>query len=287
LSDVHGVSGESSSVECGFGVNGFRRKTRTAAPRRREGLLFLSGTYWTKGTHIVLAHEPPGIALAIENAARELEDATPHAILRWALQRFAPRIVLACSFGGPTGIVALDLVMNLDPKTPVYYLDTDLLFPETYALVERIAAKYDIVPRAVRPSIGLTAQEAAFGAALWERNPDACCSLRKVEPQREFLAGYDAWITGIRRDQTTSRRQAPVVQWDEQFGLVKINPFVRWDEERIWAYVRFHDLPVNGLHERGYASIGCVPCTRAIGAGEDLRAGRWPGLGKTECGLHV
>jgi phosphoadenosine phosphosulfate reductase len=234
----------------------------------------------------VLQSELPGPALAIENAARALENAQPSDILRWALKAYAPRIVLACSFGGPTGIAALDVLMKLDRTTPVYYLDTGLLFPETYELIERVANKYGIVPLPVKPPLGIDAQNAAFGPALWERDPDACCSLRKLEPQSDFLAGYDAWITGIRRDQTTSRRQAPVVQWDAQFGLVKVNPFARWEEAMIWAYVRFHDLPYNALHGRGYTSIGCTPCTRAVALGEDARAGRWPSFGKTECGLH-
>jgi phosphoadenosine phosphosulfate reductase len=234
----------------------------------------------------VLDPRPPSIALAIENAARTLENAAPKEIVRWALRTYAPRIVLACSFGGPTGIALLDVALKIDRTTPVYYLDTGLLFPETYALVDRIAEKYDIVPIPVRPALGIAEQRAAFGPALWERDPDACCALRKLEPQSDFLAGYDAWISGIRRDQTSTRRDVPVVQWDAQFGLVKINPFARWDEAMIWAYVRFHDLPYNALNDGGFPSVGCTPCTRAVAPGEDARAGRWPGFGKTECGLH-
>jgi phosphoadenosine phosphosulfate reductase len=228
----------------------------------------------------------PSTALAIENAARTLESSTPKEIVGWSLRTYAPRIVLACSFGGPTGIALLDLALKIDRTTPVYYLDTGLLFRETYALVDRIAAKYDIVPIPVRPALTVSAQHAAFGPALWERDPDACCTLRKLEPQSDFLTGYDAWISGIRRDQTSTRRDVPVVQWDERFDLVKINPFARWDEAMIWAYVRFHDLPYNGLHDKNFPSIGCTPCTRAVAPGEEARAGRWPGSGKTECGLH-
>jgi phosphoadenosine phosphosulfate reductase len=234
----------------------------------------------------VLDPRPRSTALAIENAAHTLESAAPKEIVRWSLRTYAPRIVLACSFGGPTGIALLDLALKIDRTTPVYYLDTGLLFPETYALADRIAATYDIVPIPVRPALGVAAQGAAFGPALWERDPDACCALRKLEPQSDFLAGYDAWISGIRRDQTSARRDVPVVQWDAQFGLVKINPFARWDEAMIWAYVRFHDLPYNALHDGGFPSIGCTPCTRAVAPGEDTRAGRWPDSGKTECGLH-
>jgi phosphoadenosine phosphosulfate reductase len=234
----------------------------------------------------VLVKQRPGTALAIETAARCLEDATPREILHWALESYAPRIVLACSFGGPTGIAALDVAMKLDRTTPVYYLDTGLLFPETYALVERVAERYAIDPIPVRPAASVAEQAGIFGEALWKRDPDACCALRKLEPQSDFLTGYDAWISGIRRDQTAARSYAPVVQWDDQFGLVKVNPFARWDESEVWAYVRFHDLPYNGLHDAGYPSIGCTPCTRSTSPGEAARAGRWPGFGKTECGLH-
>jgi phosphoadenosine phosphosulfate reductase len=235
---------------------------------------------------IVLLNQRSGTALAIETAARCLEDASPKEIVRWALETYAPRIVLACSFGGATGIAALDVALKLDRTTPVYYLDTGLLFPETYALVERIAAVYGIDPVPVRPAASVAEQAAVFGPELWKRDPDACCSLRKLEPQSDFLAGYDAWITGIRRDQTEWRSDAPVVQWDAKFDLVKVNPFARWDEAKVWAYVRFHNLPYNALHDAGYPSLGCAPCTRPIAAGEDVRAGRWPGFGKTECGLH-
>jgi phosphoadenosine phosphosulfate reductase len=234
----------------------------------------------------MLDPRPPSSALAIENAARTLEGTTPKEIVGWALRTYAPRIVLACSFGGPTGIALVDLALKIDRTIPVYYLDTGLLFPETYALVDRVAARYGIVPIPVRPPLSVAAQNAAFGSALWERDPDACCALRKLEPQSDFLTGYDAWISGIRRDQTSTRRDVPVVQWDEQFDLVKINPFARWDETMIWAYVRFHDLPYNALHDSGFPSIGCTPCTRAVAPGEGARAGRWPGFGKTECGLH-
>jgi phosphoadenosine phosphosulfate reductase len=215
-----------------------------------------------------------------------LEAASPSEILRWALRSYAPRIVLACSFGGPTGIAALDVAMQLDRTTPVYYLDTGLLFPETYALVERVAALYDIEPIPVRPAAGVAEQAAVFGPQLWASDPDACCALRKLEPQSDFLSGYDAWITGIRRDQTESRGDVPVVQWDARFGLVKVNPFARWNEAEVWAYVRFHGLAYNSLHDAGYPSLGCTPCTRPVAVGESARAGRWPGFGKTECGLH-
>lgn len=215
------------------------------------------------------------------------EDTPPQEILAWALQRYKGRIALACSFGGPTGMVALDMAMEIDRSVPVYYLDTGLLFPETYALVDRIAERYDISPIAVRPRLSLERQRERLGDALWTRDPERCCGIRKVEPQAEFLRGYGAWISGIRHDQSPWRRDASAVQWDENFSLVKVSPFVRWDESMIWTYIRAHGLPYNALHDRDYPSIGCVPCTRPVSAGEDARAGRWPDLAKTECGLHV
>jgi len=225
-------------------------------------------------------------ALALEEAARKLEAESPQAILQWAIETYRPRIVLACSFGGPTGMAALDMVMSIDRTTPVYYLDTGLLFPQTYALIERVRERYGISPIGAAPELSLAQQSQTYGPNLWERDPDLCCSLRKVAPQKTFLASYDAWVSGIRRDQATTRATTPVVQWDERFGLVKINPFASWDERMVWTYVRAHDLPYNGLHDREYPSLGCIPCTRAIKPREDQRAGRWDGFTKTECGLH-
>jgi phosphoadenosine phosphosulfate reductase len=223
----------------------------------------------------------------LERVAGRFDAVAPQEILEWAIARYRPRIVLACSFGGPTGMVALDMVMNIDRTIPVYYLDTALLFPETYDLVERVSARYGITPIAVKPTISLIEQAFLHGDKLWERDPDACCALRKVEPQREFLKKYDAWITGIRRDQSATRRETPVVQFDEQFGIAKISPLTHWDERMIWTYLRAHDVPYSALHDQGYPSAGCTPCTRAVKPGEDLRAGRWAGSDKTECGLHT
>lgn len=214
-------------------------------------------------------------------------DAPPQEILAWALQHYRGRIALACSFGGPTGIVALDMAMEIDRTVPVYYLDTGLLFRETYELVERVADRYGIEPIAVRPDVSLDEQRDRFGDELWARDPEACCSIRKVRPQGAFLRGYDAWVSGIRRDQSPWRRDAPAVGWDGHFSLVKVSPFVGWDERMIWTYVRAHGLPYNALHDRAYPSIGCTHCTRAVRAGEEARAGRWPDRAKTECGLHA
>lgn len=184
-------------------------------------------------------------------------------------------------------MVLLDLVMQIDRRVPVYYLDTGLLFEETYELAERAAERYGIRPIAVTPPFTPDEQRELYGDELWSRDPDRCCLLRKVEPQREFLAGYDAWITGARRDQTRDRADLEIVSRDEQTGRVKISPLAHWKEREVWAYADAHHIPVNALHGRGYPSIGCVPCTRAVLPGEHARAGRWSGTAKVECGLHL
>jgi phosphoadenosine phosphosulfate reductase len=195
------------------------------------------------------------------------------------------RVALACSFGGVAGMALLDLVLRIDRSVPVYYLDTGLLFPETYALVERAAGRYGITPHAVRPALSLEAQAARYGEALWERDPDRCCSLRKVEPNRAFVAGFGAWLTAIRRAQTVARADVEPVVHDD--GVDKVSPLYDWSDDDVWKYVGAHDVPVNALHADGYPSIGCVPCTRRPVDASDPRSGRWAGSGKTECGLHL
>ena len=209
-------------------------------------------------------------------------------LVRDALAAHPGRIVLACSFGGPTGMVLLDLAMRLDRSVPVYYLDTEVLFEETYDLVSRIRERYGIEPVAVRSAFSIAEQNAAYGDALWARDPDACCGLRKVAPQRAFLANYDAWITGLRRDQSTTRREVPFVERDPSAGgILKYAPLADWTEADVWAYVVANDVPYNALNDRGYPSVGCSHCTRAVEPGEDVRAGRWSGSAKVECGIHV
>lgn len=211
---------------------------------------------------------------------------SPGEILAWTFATYPQRAILACSFGGPSGMVLLDLALQIQPDLPVFYLDTGLLFPETYALVDLVKRRYGIEPLAVHPSLSVDQQAAQLGAELWARDPDRCCDLRKVQPQRQLLQNYDAWITGLRRYQSTTRRQIAVIQWDDIFGLVKVNPLASWTEAQVWDYIDTRQIPYNRLHEQRYPSIGCMPCTRSVADGEDPRAGRWSGFTKTECGLH-
>ena len=218
-------------------------------------------------------------------------DASPIAraetIVDKALSQYAGKIALACSFGGPAGMVLLDMIAKRDVSVPVYFLDTGLLFEETYALVDRLRKRYGIEPIAVRPELTVPQQNARYGEALWARDPDACCNLRKVVPQRQFLETFDAWITGIRRDQSASRRNVDVVSRNGKTGLAKIAPLAEWTSKDIWSYVVAHDVPYNPLNDRGYPSLGCTHCTRAVAPNEDPRAGRWSGTNKLECGLHA
>ena len=224
----------------------------------------------------------------LTDLASELDDRDPEGILKWAIATYRPRLVLSCSLGGPGGMVIADLLLRrLDADVPVAYIDTDLLFDETYAFIETFVARYGVQPIAIRSELSLDQQREQNGEALWARDPSRCCAIRKVEPQRKFLANYDAWITGIRRDQSPTRARTPVAQWDTVFGLGKINPLAAWSERDVWAYVAEHKVPTNPLLARGYASIGCIPCTRTVLEGEDARAGRWSGFAKTECGLHL
>jgi phosphoadenosine phosphosulfate reductase len=215
----------------------------------------------------------------------EFEDATPEEVLQWAVEEFRQDVALATGFGAE-GCVLVHMLAGISRKARIFYLDTDLLFPETYALRDRIEATYGVKFERRATNVSLDDQARAFGDRLWETQPDLCCKLRKVEPLKETLGGLRAWITAIRRDQTPARASARVVERDQKFGLIKINPLVKWSTVQVWDYIVKHDVPYNPLHNSGYTSIGCTPCTTAIQAGEDPRAGRWRGSIKTECGLH-
>ena len=221
----------------------------------------------------------------IKQAAGELETADAAVILKWAADHFPGRLTFATSLGIEDCLVT-DLIARQHLAIDIFTLDTGLLFPETYALWAEIEEKYGVRVQRVSPQDTVEEQAANEGAELWRRDPDRCCDLRKMQPLRRQLSQYQAWITAIRRDQTPERANAPVVSWDGRFGLIKINPLVRWKFDEVKAYVRDHHVPYNPLHDRDYPSIGCVPCTSPVAPGEDPRSGRWRGSEKTECGLH-
>jgi phosphoadenosine phosphosulfate reductase len=216
------------------------------------------------------------------------ETKQPQDVLAAAIERYGQKMVLACSFGAED-VILVDMVYRINSSVPSFYLDTDFLFPETYATRDRIIERYQLKPtQVIQVKSLLTPQKQAedYGDALWASNPDQCCQLRKVEPLARVLRGYDAWITGIRRDQAPSRANAGLIEWDQKFELVKVNPLARWTWADVWTYIKVYGVPYNPLHDQNYPSIGCTYCTAPVAPGDDPRAGRWKNFAKTECGLH-
>jgi phosphoadenosine phosphosulfate reductase len=212
---------------------------------------------------------------------RDYEALPPEQLLEAVLEAFPGRVSLACSFQKEEAVL-LEMLFALEPNARVFALDTHVLFPETYAVWREVERRYKTRVEVYQgPSLGR--QAATHGDELWRRNPELCCSIRKVEPLGRALADLDAWITGLRRDQSPTRANAPKIGWDEGHELWKANPLADWTDDDCWSYVRERGLPYNELHDRGYASIGCTHCTQP-GLG---REGRWSGVEKTECGLHV
>lgn len=220
----------------------------------------------------------------LDKVAEGLEDDGPEATLRWMVEQFHPRLYVACSFQKEASVI-MDMLLKIEPEARFFTLDTDLLFRETYETWTRLEERYGIK---VDRYHNLSPQEQAnkYGDKLWERDPDKCCSLRKVEPLTKALGEVDGWISGLRREQSPTRASIKKVLQDERFGLVKANPLADWTEKDVWNYISKHDVPYNPLHDKGYPSIGCIHCTKPVGEGDDDRAGRWSESEKTECGLH-
>ncbi len=212
-------------------------------------------------------------------------------ILAWAWQRFGPRAAIGTSFQG-AGLVMLYLARQLRLSFPVFTLDTGLLFPETLALKKRLEDFFGLQIESLQPDLTVEEQADINGPELWARNPDLCCTIRKVLPLRDKLAELGCWITGLRRQQADSRSTIGIIElyvFDEPSGrdLVKLNPMAHWTRDQVWQYLRDQKIPYNPLHDRGYGSIGCQPCTRKTSNGENERAGRWTGFNKVECGIHT
>jgi len=228
-----------------------------------------------------VATQPEADGISGLAASGEAERLPAQELVERLVEAFGSRVALACSFQQEESVL-LDMLLTAKPDARVFALDTHVLFPETYAVWREVEKRYGIqVETYSGPSLGR--QAAVHGDALWERDPSLCCAIRKVEPLGRALAGLDAWITGLRREQSPSRATAPKLAWDESHELWKACPLADWDVTRVRAYIRERDLPVNELHERGYASIGCTHCTQP-GSG---REGRWADSEKTECGLHT
>lgn len=218
--------------------------------------------------------------------SRSLENKSAEEILRWAVEAYHPRLTMATAFGAE-GCCIIHMLAEIEPTVHIFNLDTGYQFPETLEVRERIRERYGIEVELVRAELSVADYEAEHGGPLYRIRPDQCCHDRKVLPLRRTLANFDAWISAIRRDQTSHRAQAGFVQWDAKFNLTKINPLLNWTKKDVWDFIHKHDIPYNPLHDRGYPSIGCLPCTQPVAEGQDERAGRWAGTEKKECGLHV
>jgi phosphoadenosine phosphosulfate reductase len=223
-------------------------------------------------------HEP-----FVRRAAMALDGAPAEEILRWALDRWHPSLVIASSMGDT---VLVDMAAKIRPGVPVMFVDTGYHFAETIGTADAVGATMDVNLIPITPVQTVAEQDAAYGPELYKRDPDLCCKLRKVQPLQESLQEYDAWATGLRRAETHNRVIAPVVGWDARKGKVKVSPLARWSDDDVERYVAKHGVLVNPLVYDGYPSIGCAPCTRRVAPGDDPRSGRWAGTAKTECGIH-
>lgn len=249
----------------------------------------MDGTFMAAGDSATFPSEPAPVPDSLREelarASRSLEAAEPPEIIRWAAERFGDQLTMATAFG-PEGCLIIHWLAAVAPRTHVFNLETGYQFPETLELRERIRQRYGIEVVLERPDVSVTDYERQHGGPLYRSDPDRCCGDRKLAVIRRVLVRFSAWMSGIRRDQSPDRAAAPIVGWDHKFGVVKISPLANWTKAKVWDAIVRDDVPYNPLHDQGYMSIGCQPCTRAVTTTEDERAGRWSGTAKTECGLH-
>ena len=218
--------------------------------------------------------------------AEHLEGVAPREILEWAVETYGGRLAISASFGGPEGMALIDMISKITDEVTILTIDTGFLFRETIEFREEVMRRYQLPLEVLRPKLTVEEQVERYGDQMRTCTPDLCCKIRKIEPLARALKDYDAWMTGIRREQTPQRANTKVVAWEKRYGTAKIAPFAFMTEDWVHEYVAEHDVPVNPLLERGYKSIGCEPQTRPVAPDEDPRAGRWSGTEKTECGLH-
>jgi len=227
----------------------------------------------------------------VRTLSAEFESASPTEVLHWAFEQFGSRAAIGTSFQG-AGLVTIHHAMVAGIAVPVFTIDTGLLFAETLELKRRLEKFFGITIESLLPELTVEEQSREIAPQLWKVNPDLCCTIRKVEPLQKKLGSIDAWITGLRRDQSAGRARTQVLElyeFDRLRGrnILKINPVASWSREQVWDYLRLHRIPYNPLVDRGFRSIGCFPCTSAVFGGQDDRAGRWTGFDKKECGIHT
>ncbi len=214
-----------------------------------------------------------------------LEAASAEDVIRWACDTFGETLCMSCSWQKQSSVL-VHMMSRLGIEMAVIELDTHLFFRESYETRERLVERYNL--KLIQPTVlPIASQHAEEGVNLWESDPDRCCHLRKVEPLQRALGPFNAWISGIRRDQSPSRANTQKATWSEDYQVWKVHPLADWSERQVWKYIVEHDIPYNPLHDAGYRSIGCIPCTRPTRRDEEERAGRWAGSDKLECGIHL
>jgi phosphoadenosine phosphosulfate reductase len=217
---------------------------------------------------------------------RHLEEARPQEILEWAVETYGEGLALSASFGGAEGMTLIDMISKITDEVTILTIDTGFLFEETHQFREEVMRRYRLPLEVLRPELSVEEQVERYGERMRTCSPDLCCQVRKIEPLERALKGYEAWMTGIRREQTPQRASTRVVGWEGRYATAKVAPLAGWSTEQVWGYVEKNNVPVNPLLWEGYKSIGCEPQTRPVSPEDDARAGRWSGTQKTECGLH-
>lgn len=214
------------------------------------------------------------------------EESKPEEVLEWGFHHFGQDMVIGTGFG-PSGVLLIHRIVTQYIPVTVFYLDTHLLYRETYRLRDELEERFGIEFERVSTHLSVDDQAEKYGDKLWEKNPDKCCYLRKVLPLQNYLADKKSWVTGVRRSQANTRKQTNILEWDPVNRVVKINPLAKWTNGEVWDYIQEHDLPYNPLHDHGYPTIGCIPCTESVDPGESVRSGRWKNNDKIECGIHI
>ena len=210
----------------------------------------------------------------------------PEDLLKWTIGHFGvDKIIMGTGFGAP-GVVLLDILKKVNNNVDVFYIDTGVLFKETYELKNQLESHYKMKFKRFSTQISIEQQRQLYGDELWNRDPNLCCNIRKVLPLKNALKNFDVWITGIRKFQTKMRKNSKIIEYNELYNVNKVNPLINWTHDQIWEYIRIQNIPYNKLHNKGYPSVGCVHCTTTVKKGENHRAGRWRNNNKTECGLH-
>lgn len=233
-----------------------------------------------------VAAPTPEFLAELQEMSQQLEESSPQEILQWAVSKYAPKFTMATAFG-PEGMTIIHMLSKIAPDTPIFNLDTGYQFDETLELREEVKRRYGIEVELKKPELSVEQYELQNGGPVYRSEPNRCCFDRKISVLQQAAVGFTAWASAIRRDQSPDRARAPIVGWDKKFGLVKVSPLANWSKKDVWGLITAEDIPYNPLHDQGFTSIGCRPCTRSVLPGEDERAGRWAGFEKTECGLHT